>query len=89
MLSTGWHNGNPYPVVAKLQGADYVLPRGFKANIFNALTQNIVVTDDFNRICDFRIINGQPCLISVGGVWNIFTGEDAVQCIGGRGMTPQ
>jgi len=86
-----YYYGHPYPVKAKLQGTVYMLPKGFRVYIKQSpsFAGQVGVIDHRGNDCDFRIVNGQPCLISTGGAWDIFKDKEAVQVIGGRMVTPQ
>jgi len=76
---TEYYRGNPYPIKATLQGQEYILPKGFRVHVCQAptLAGEHWVLDRRGDKCDFRTINGQPCLISALGVWDIFTDREA------------
>ena len=76
---------NPYPVKACLNNTEYYLPKGFTTSATHSFTQagEVKVYDFAGDECDFRIIGGQPCLISMRGAWDIFPDRAAVQTIGG------
>lgn len=88
---TGYYYGNPHPTKAKLQGVEYVLPKGFRAYTCQtpSLEGEQIVMDNRGRECNFRIINSQPCLISMGGVWDIYPDTESMQTIGGTMYTTQ
>ena len=70
---------------ALLGGTEYHLPKGFTTSAKYSFTQagDVKVYDFAGDECNFRIINGQPCLISMRGAWDIFPDRAAVQTIGG------
>ena len=49
----------------------FILPPGFNI-LRGAQTRDIYTIDMRGNECDLHIINGQVCLISMWGVWEIF-----------------
>jgi len=63
-----------YKGAVTVDGHTFNLPPGFKA-YFLRINRNkwdkskpSFITDRYGNDCDFRVINGQPCLISIRGV---------------------
>lgn len=73
MPESGWYYGNHYPQTVTVNGKDYVLPKGFRSREFLTplLKGRLWIQDYRGNDCDVRIINGQPCLISIRGVWDL------------------
>lgn len=83
MLKSGWKNGYPYPKIATLEGGRYILPKGFHVSNYSstAISTKQTILDLHQNECEFRIINGQPYLISIRGVWYLFGDKYPIQTI--------